>query len=325
MKGQAVDDPEPELKWGIVGVGDMGASIARSVMKQGFGATVYDRRQEPLAELSELGGRVAGSLAELTQLSNVISVMVVDDDQVREVVSEMASSACPGTIFVIQSTVRPSTVIEAAAVSEAVAVQVVDAAVTGGAEKATLGRLTLLIGGDSEPVRRCWPIFEAMGANLFHLGPAGAGVAGKLVNNLLSIGGYALQLEAMDLARAYGIDEEVATSFLVVGGGDSRGIRTWGRLDRLRRTHPHFGGTSEMYQHMSKDLSEAAMAAGERGVTLPLTAVAGDLLPGKMLQRDLVIADSPLDLPRCTQCNQELALPFRAKGLHPECADTFRA
>ena len=324
-EGRHIHEPDTKLSWGIIGVGDMGASIARSVMKHGYSATVFDRRPEPLAELSARGARTAESLAEVSERSNVISVVVVDDAQVQEVVPELIEFAEPGTIFVIQSTVRPSTVIEMAAIARTAAMDVVDAAVTGGAEKASLGYLTLLIGGEKESVQRCWPIFEAMGANLFHLGPVGAGVAGKLINNLLSIGGYALQLEAMDLAKAYGIDEEAATSFLVVGGGDSRGIRTWGRLDRLRRTHPHFGGTAQMYEHMSKDLREAAMAAGERGVTLPLTAVAGELLPRKMLQRDLAVTNPPVDLPRCRECNQELALPFRDEGSHPECREAFLA
>ncbi|HEX4865676.1 MAG TPA: NAD(P)-binding domain-containing protein [Acidimicrobiales bacterium] len=317
----AVAKADTDLRWGIVGVGDMGANIARSVMEHGFGAKVFDRRREPLDELSRLGAKVVSSLEELSQSANVISVVVVDDDQVRDVITTMIDTARAGTIFIVHSTVRPSTVIDLARLAQASEMDAMDAGVTGGPEKAEIGRLTLLIGGSNESVQRCSPLLEAMGANLFHLGPAGAGVAGKLVNNLLSIGGYALQLEAMDLARAYGIAEETATSFLVVGGGDSRGIRTWGRLDRIRRTHPVFGGTPHIYEHMSKDLREAAEAGAERATILPLAAVAGELLPRKMLRRDEMLGNTTADAPRCRGCHQDLAKPFREQGFHPECVD----
>lgn len=315
-------DADAALRWGIVGVGDMGANIARSVIEHGFDAHVFDRRPEPLEELAHLGAKVASSLEELTHEANVISVVVVNDEQVRDVISTMIETAQTGTAFIVHSTVRPSTVIDLTEAARAAGMDVLDAGVTGGPEKAELGRLTLLIGGSDQTVRRCWPLLDAMGAHLFHLGPAGAGVAGKLVNNLLSIGGYALQLEAMELARAYGIEEDTATSFLVVGGGDSRGIRTWGRLDRIRRDHPVFGGTAHMYEHMSKDLREAAEAGAERGAILPLAAVAGELLPRKMLRRDELLGRHIItEVPRCRGCHQDLAKPYREQGFHPECAD----
>ena len=299
----------------------MGAKMARAVVEHGFEARVFDRRREPLDELADLGAKVASSLEELSRATNVISVVVVNDEQVRDVISTMIETAQAGTVFIVHSTVRPSTVIDLAVLAQSCGMDVVDAGVTGGPEKAELGRLTLLIGGSDESVRRCWPLLEAMGANLFHLGPPGAGVAGKLVNNLLSIGGYALQLEAMELARAYGIEEETATSFLVVGGGDSRGIRTWGRLDRIRRSHPVFGGTAHIYEHMSKDLREAAEAGAERGTILPLAAVAGEMLPRKMLRRDEMLGDTFAEAPRCRGCHQDLAKPFQEQGFHPECGD----
>jgi len=70
-----------------------------------------------------------------------------------------------------------------------------------------------------------------------------------------------LQLEAMRLAAAYGISEDDATRFITVSAGDSRGIRTWGRLDRARRTHM-LAGTPAMYDLASKDVRNAAIAAG---------------------------------------------------------------
>jgi 3-hydroxyisobutyrate dehydrogenase-like beta-hydroxyacid dehydrogenase len=169
-------------------------------------------------------------------------------------------------------------------------------------------------------VRSCWPVLEIIGNDLFHVGPVGAGSAGKLVNNLLSLGTYLLQLEAMQLAKAYGIDEDSATSFLASSGGDSRGIRTWGRLDRIRRETRPDGGNPPMYALAAKDIRAAALAASSRSVLLPLAAVMGDLVGPKMAERDQAVsALGAPPTPRCNVCHQELAAPFRATGTHPEC------
>jgi 3-hydroxyisobutyrate dehydrogenase-like beta-hydroxyacid dehydrogenase len=186
----------------------------------------------------------------------------------------------------------------------------------------------VIVGGDEAAVRACWPLLGAFGQNLFHVGPAGAGNAGKLANrqtgkpanNLFSLGGNILQIEAMHLAAAYGISEDDATRFISVSSGDSRGIRTRGRLDRARRTH-NLAGTPAIYDLQSKDVQHAAIAAGERGVTLPVAAGIGAMMSDKLRQRDhdLERGGRLEDRPRCSVCDQELAGPYGASGAHPEC------
>lgn len=172
------------------------------------------------------------------------------------------------------------------------------------------------------PVRRCWRLLEAFGGDLFHLGPAGAGMAGKLVNNMLALGSNILQLEAMQLARAYGIGENDATRFIAVGTGDAQGVRTWGRYDRWRRGHRLFG-TPGFYNEYSKDMRYAAIAAGERKVTLPLAAGIGAMIPAKMWQRDEYLDAAGWDAgrPRCGICGLELSVAYHEAGVHPECRD----
>ncbi|HWE71362.1 MAG TPA: NAD(P)-dependent oxidoreductase [Acidimicrobiales bacterium] len=305
---------------GVVGLGNMGGGIARSLVRAGFDVLVFDTRPEAVQSLADAGARPAGSLAALASEASVISVVVVNDRQVDDVVATVEEHARPDTVVVVHSTVLPTTVIDLAHRAAEHQVVVIDAAVSGGSEKSELGSLSIMIGGDEPTVKRCWPVFEAMGSELFHVGPVGSGVTVKLVNNLLSIGGYALQLEAMQLAAAYGIDEDMVTRVVTASQGDSRGMRTWGRHDRIRRERQAMDHV-DITQFMTKDLHEATIAAGLAEVTLPLTAVAADILPAKMARRDRELAARPErpPIPRCDGCGQELALPFRDMGRHPEC------
>jgi len=218
------------------------------------------------------------------------------------------------------TTTEPSLSHQIYDVAKARGVSAIDAPVSGGAEKASAGTITVLIGGEQAAVQRCWRIFESFGKGLFHLGPIGAGSAGKLVNNLLSLGGNILILEAMQLADSYGISEDAVTEFITLGTGDSRNIRTWGRIDRARRSHT-LAGTPAIYEIFSKDVKAAAMAAGQRGVVLPIAAGIGAMMADKMKARDQFLEARGLivPLPRCTVCNQELATPYRKAGVHPEC------
>jgi 3-hydroxyisobutyrate dehydrogenase-like beta-hydroxyacid dehydrogenase len=307
---------------GMIGVGDMGGAIARSILRAGYPLLVYDVRPEAAGEFVALGARAAGGIEEVCAACDVACVVVWDEAEIRAVVSALVAS--PGRLHtvIVSSTVLPSAIIELHEEAGAAGLGLIDAPVSGGAEKAALGLLTVLVGGDDGPVRRCWPLLEAFGSDLFHLGPAGAGMAGKLVNNMLALGSNILQLEAMQLARAYGIGEDDATRFIAVGTGDARGIRTWGRYDRWRRGHRLFG-TPGFYHEYSKDMRYAAIAAGERRVTLPLAAGIGAMIPAKMRQRDeyLDAAGWDAERSRCGICGLELSVAYHEADVHPECRD----
>ena len=307
---------------GMIGVGDMGGPIARSVLRAGYDVTAFDLRPAAVEELVALGAKAADSVTTLCATCDVAIVVVVNDAQVTEVVTTILADPGQVRTLIISSTVLPSTIVRLHARATEAGLDLIDAPVSGGAEKAAVGLLTVIVGGDDGPVRACWPLLSAFGRNLFHVGPAGAGNAGKLANNLLSLGGNILQIEAMQLAGAYGISEDDATRFLTVSAGDSRGIRTWGRLDRARRTHT-LAGTPAMYELQSKDVRNAAVAAGERGVTLAVAAGIGAMMPDKLRQRDQYLdrTGQSLDRPRCSVCGQELAVPYRESGVHPECRD----
>jgi len=304
---------------GVIGVGNMGGAVAASMVRAGLDVIVYDVRPEAVERLVEAGARSAGSIEELMAEAPVVSLVVVNDQQVRDVGRTMLDTARPGTTILVHSTVRPSTVVELRDAASEKNVEVLDVAVNGGNEKASRGLLTLMIGGDEDAALFCWPVFEAIGEHIFLVGPVGSGLVGKLVNNLIAIGSYALQLEAMQLAHAYGVSEDMITQVVAFSQGDNRGIRTWGRHDRKRRERMAEG--TVWYDRMGRDLYEASIAAGLKEVPLPLTAIIAQSLPSKLRERDRFLDSLPPSdpIPRCKVCDQELALAFRAEGTHPEC------
>jgi 3-hydroxyisobutyrate dehydrogenase-like beta-hydroxyacid dehydrogenase len=313
-----VTDAKTLGRVGVVGVGYMGGAVARSLLREGFDVVVNDISPEAVARFTDLGAAAAATVEDLAAQSTVVSIVVVSDAQVNDVGPRIIGAAKPGTTVLIHSTVRPSTAVALGQLGAAKGVAVLDVAVNGGNEKADLGKLTLMIGGDADAVARAEPVFRAIGEHVFHIGPLGSGLVGKLVNNLIAIGSYSLQLEAVQLAAAYGIDEETVATVVAFSQGDNRGMRTWGRHDRKRAARAAQGVS--WYERMGRDLEEAAVAGGARGVTLPLTAVIAQALPQKLRERDRYLEEHPLPhIPLCKGCDQELAPPFREAGYHPEC------
>jgi 3-hydroxyisobutyrate dehydrogenase-like beta-hydroxyacid dehydrogenase len=312
-----------EQQIGIVGAGNMGGAIARSILRSEFRLNVFDLNPDAVAQLVSLGAQAAGSLADLAASADIISIVVVTDDQVREVGATIIDHAREGSAVLVHSTVRPSTVVELAEAAAARGIQVLDVSVNGGAEKASRGTLTLMIGGDEATAQRLWPLFEAFGESVLYMGPVGSGVVAKLINNLIALGSYALQLEGMRLGAAYGLREDAITTGVIASQGDCKGIRTWGRHDRKRAIRASQG--VDWSERMGRDLQEAAIAAGIRGETLSITSVIADAMPSMLRRRDRELA---AHLPGqeaafCSVCGQDLAASFREAGIHPECREGY--
>jgi len=304
---------------GVVGVGHLGAAMARRLLRVGYPVVVFDVRPERIDALIELGASGAASLEELGRAADVVVIAVSFDHELKDVVDNLAPVVERGTSFVVHSTVLPMTIVALAEEMEKAGLALVDAPITGGAEKAELGTLTLMVGGASAAVTEVWPLLESLGTNLFYVGPAGAGAVIKVVNNLMSYGTYALALEAMSIAEAFGIDEETVTEVLCTGAADSRVLHTWGRTDRTR-ADPE-AGSHHIPERASDNIRVAAISGAAKGLVLPLASVLIGTIGEKVRVRDAELARrGRVDAPRCSVCNQELAKPFRDAGVHTECA-----
>lgn len=304
---------------GAIGVGDMGGGIASGILRH-FPLVVNDLRQEAIDKMVAKGARSASSLEELADQCDVAVVIVLTDDQAKQVVGAFLKH--PGRLhtIIISSTILPSTIIALNARAREIGLDIVDAPVSGGAEKAESGIITILVGGEPRAVTKSWPVLQAYGQDIFHIGPVGAGSTGKLITNMMSLGTNMLLLEAMQLADAYGITEDSVTEFLPNTSGDSRVIRTWGRYDRMRRNHT-LAGTPVIYEIFGKDMKIASRAAGERGVVLPITASMSSMMMETMRARDRLLEERGMTGPtqRCPVCTLELAHAYQKAGYHPDC------
>jgi 3-hydroxyisobutyrate dehydrogenase len=203
---------------GFIGLGAMGLSMARNVMKAGYEVTVWARRREAAAEILSAGAGWAGSPAELAKAVDVIVLSVTNSPDVQELIcgpGGILEAAVEGLIVVDTSTIAPSVSRSLAAIAAEKGVAMLDAPVSGGTQGALAGTLTIMAAGDGAAFERVKPVLEAMGKNVFHVGPSGAGQVIKLVNNIL-VGVIAgATAEALVLGAKAGAD--VATMAQVVG------------------------------------------------------------------------------------------------------------
>lgn len=265
-----------ELKYGYIGLGNMGAPMARRLTGWPGGLIVFDLRAEAMAPLAEAGAATAGNIAEVAA-ADIISITVLNDAQVRSVVADLVPQVKPGTVIAIHSTISPDTAVELADELRPKDIHVVDAPVSGGGAAAEKGELAVMVGADRPVYERIKPAFKQFASMVIHAGEPGAGTRMKLARNMLTFTGYAAACEAMRLAEQAGIDLQQLgrvvrhTDALTSGPGAIMVRDNMRPLDHdnfLYESFLHARGLGE------KDLS-LALALGEKvSVDLPLAQVA---------------------------------------------------
>ncbi|MCH9721576.1 MAG: NAD(P)-dependent oxidoreductase [Actinomycetia bacterium] len=265
-----------DIRLGYVGLGNMGTPMARRLVGWPGGLVVYDVRAEATASFVDAGTEIAGDLARVAN-ADVISVTVLDDAQVREVVADLARHAAPGTVIAVHSTVSGTT---AAALADRFApsgIHVIDAPVSGGAGAAEKGELATMVGAPREVYERVKPVFRQWAALVIHAGGPGAGTRMKLARNMLSFTAFAAACEAMNLAEAAGLDLQalgrvVRHTDALTGGPGAIMVRdNMHELEPGHWLHDTFTHTRTLGE---KDLSLALELGEAVGVDLPLASIA---------------------------------------------------
>jgi 3-hydroxyisobutyrate dehydrogenase-like beta-hydroxyacid dehydrogenase len=268
------------VRLGYIGLGNMGAPMAKRLVDWPGGVIVYDIRAEAMTPLAEAGATLADSVADVAA-ADIISVTVLDDAQVREVVAELAANAKPGTVIAIHSTISDTTAVELARELKPRDIHIVDAPVSGGGGAAEKGELATMVGAEREVYERIKPAFKQWASLVIHAGEPGAGTRMKLARNMLTFTSYTAACEAMKLAEAAGLDLQalgrvVRHTDKLTGGAGAIMVR-----DDMKSLEPdHF-----LYQPFlhtrglgEKDLS-LALALGEAvSVDLPLAQLAFERL-----------------------------------------------
>ncbi|MEV6281549.1 NAD(P)-dependent oxidoreductase [Kribbella sp. NPDC051770] len=192
-------------KIAFLGLGSMGAPMARRVAAAGYPLTVWNRS----AGKSDGFADVAGTPGQAVSDADVVITMLSDPAAVREVVGAIAGELKPGAVLIDASTIGPEAVHEIAALLPA-GITLVDAPVMGSVDKAAAGELNLLVGGDADKVM---PLLELFGT-VRRTGAVGTGAALKIVMINAIVNGVALVAEAYQLADAYGLPEDLVKQSL---------------------------------------------------------------------------------------------------------------
>ena len=209
---------------GFVGLGNMGLGMARNILKAGFPLIGYDLRKEPLRVIEGLGGQAVKNPREVSERARITFVVVLNYPQIEQAVQGeygLQDGVKPGDVIVLMSTISPFQVKELAQKLGNRGVQILDAPISGGKEGAAAGTLSIMVGGERAAFERCLPVFQAMGKNIYHLGPVGSGMAMKLVNNILvAVNGLAAA-EAFVFGKKAGLDPQSILEIIPKGAGDS--------------------------------------------------------------------------------------------------------
>jgi 3-hydroxyisobutyrate dehydrogenase-like beta-hydroxyacid dehydrogenase len=264
------------VKLGYIGLGNMGAPMAKRLVEWPGGVTVFDVRADAMTPLAEAGATLADSVADVAT-ADIISVTVLNDEQVRDVVGELAANAKPGTVIAIHSTISPDTAVELAEQLAPQGIHVVDAPVSGGGGAAEKGELAVMVGAEREVYERVKPAFKQFASVVVHAGEPGAGTRMKLARNMLTFTSYAAAGEAMKLAAAAGIDLQALGRVVRHTDAQSGGPGAVVVRDNIANLEPDnflYGPLAHARDLGEKDLS-LALALGEVvDVDLPMAQMA---------------------------------------------------
>lgn len=199
------------LKVGYIGLGLMGKSIARNILKAGFPVVVHNRSRAAVDELVAEGAISASSPAVVAAQVDVVFTNLPDSPDVELVAlgkKGVLEGAHPGLIFVDNSTIKPASARKIAEKLSAKGILSLDAPISGGDIGAKNGTLTIMVGGDASALEKVMPVFLAMGKTVTHVGEAGAGQVAKAANQIMVAAQMAAMGELLIFVRKAGVDPQ---------------------------------------------------------------------------------------------------------------------
>jgi len=261
----------------FLGMGVMGAPMARHLAKAGHDVVVYNRTAaKALAWVALNGHRAAPTPAEAADGAEMVAVCVGNDDDVREVVLGEAGALramAAGSVLVDHTTASAGLARELSAACAARGIGFIDAPVSGGQAGAEAGVLTVMCGADDEEVfERTRPLIESYARSCARLGPAGSGQLTKMVNQICTAGVVQGLAEGINFAQRAGLDVEQVVD--VIGKGAAQSWQMDNRARTMAAEEFEFGFAVEW---MRKDLGICLQEAERNGAQLPITALVDQL------------------------------------------------
>ena len=258
-------------KIGVVGVGRMGANIARHLNDEGFSVVaVYDAARDRATSLGEeIGTEATDRLARVTELADYIITVVTDDNAMRQIFSEDAEDSllkgASGTTFINCATISPQMHVDVEQLAEKHGASSLEGCMASSITQAREGTLYLMCGGKEETFNNAKPILDSMSVSLRYIGDAGQAAQVKaLVNMVMNINTAGLA-EGLGLGAALGLDLGMLQEVFSQTGANSRVLETDGE-DMENRDHECYFSSA----HASKDSGIALDLAEDAGLNLPL-------------------------------------------------------
>ena len=267
----------------FIGTGTMGRPMLANLITKGFAVTAYDIVPAALEAAVKAGAKPATSAAAAAREADLVVTMLPSSSHVERAYlgdDGVLAGVASGRLCVDMSTIDPAVSRRLAASLQAKGVRFIDAPVSGGVPRATDGTLAIMVGGDARDIEEARPALAAMGANIIHVGPVGAGEVAKLCNNLIAGVSAVAVSEAFRIAEAFGVDHKILTDVISKSSGN-----TW----VMQAAHPVPGMVAQaassrdyepgfMTDLMAKDLGLAVNAARELRIPVIVSPAAQQAL-----------------------------------------------
>lgn len=253
-------------KIGFIGVGIMGESMVRNLMKAGFEVAVYTRTRKKAEAVIAEGALWCDSVRACAKGRDAVITIVGYPKDVEEVYfgeAGILTAADPGTAVIDMTTTSPKLAVRIYEAADKAGCMALDAPVTGGDTGAREGTLTIFAGGDRETFQRCLPLFEAMGTNITYEGEAGNGQHTKMCNQIAIAGAIAGVCEAMAYAKGTGLDVSRVVDSIATGSAGSAQLQSAAPRILSGDFQPGF-----FIRHFIKDMKLAAEEAGDINLRL---------------------------------------------------------
>lgn len=256
------------MKVAWIGLGRIGKPMALRVLAAGHTLTGHARTPEKHRDLEQAGARLATSPVEVVTGAQVVCVNVYNEPQLREVLIDSGALVAldPGTVVAIHSTVGPALIAELGAGRNDIAI--LDAAFSGRDTDAAAGTIALMVGGTDAALERARPVLGTYADFIAHVGPAGAGMTMKLVNNALFGAQMQLAHDALRILLGAGIEKDIAVATLARSSGGSFALERFGGAGSPEAV------MEGIRPYMEKDVAQARIAAAEAGFDLGMLDLA---------------------------------------------------
>lgn len=261
------------MQIGFIGVGIMGGGMAANLLAAGRALSVFDIDASHVAPLADAGAVAAESATEAASNADIVMLSLPTPAAVETVAAEALSAMRRGSVLIDLSTSPPSlarTLEEQAAER---AIGFLDAPVSGGQRGARNGTLAVIVGGESAVFGRVRPLFDDIGANVYHMGEVGSGQTAKLVNNMMAFTSMWSLVEGLALGTKAGVDPNLLREVVSNSSGSTTVWRSGTAAILKDRLTPTFD-----LQLVKKDLQLALDLADELGVETPMARTSRELL-----------------------------------------------